>query len=79
MRDRPCEHLNITAADALMGIFGFRRVMPDITLCLGINCRVRKSCGRYGVSGDPKWQSYMAKCVDKIAFKGKKRKPRFRF
>lgn len=49
--------------------------MADITLCLGAGCKVRKSCYRYwyrpNVSNGR--QSWMAACVDKVAFMGKKR------
>lgn len=69
-----------SAADALMGIFGYKRIenmTPDITLCLGINCKVKKKCGRYGVKANPLYQSYMSMCVDKVAFKGKPRRKRY--
>ena len=68
-----CE-LNIGAADTLMGIFGYTRTNMDKTICLGIGCKVKKSCWRYGVKADDKWQSYMAACKNKVSFIGKKRK-----
>jgi hypothetical protein len=65
--------MDIYAVDSFMAIFGFKRVM-DKTICLGIGCKVKRSCARYGVKAYPKWQSYMAACVDKVAFVGKRRK-----
>jgi len=46
----------------------------DRTICLGIGCKIKKSCARYGVSSNDKWQSYMAACKGKVSFIGKKRR-----
>ena len=49
-----------------------RIYMADITICLGVNCKIRTKCGRYGIRSNNPYQSYMASCVDKVAFIGKK-------
>ncbi len=40
------------------------------TICLGIAYKVKRKCDRYGVKATTKWQSYMACCKNKVAFKG---------
>lgn len=45
--------------------------MTDMTICLGMGCRIRTKCKRYGLKANTKWQSYMAACKDKEAFVGK--------
>ena len=63
-----------TWIDGFMGIFGFKRVTMDKAICLGINCKIKKKCARYGVKANTQWQSYIATCKDKIAFIGKPRR-----
>lgn len=47
--------------------------MVDITLCVGINCKVKRYCMRYSLVGS-QYQSYMATCKDKKLFMGKKKR-----
>ena len=32
--------------------------MPDITLCMNINCPIKKHCGRFMGKPDPQYQSF---------------------
>lgn len=45
----------------------------DKTICLGMNCKVRTKCGRYGLYANAGRQSYIFTCKDKKEFVGKKR------
>lgn len=43
-----------------------------ITICLGLGCKIRLKCGRYGIEPRGTKQSYIATCFNKEAFIGKK-------